>query len=545
MKQLGRVIFKARGTMSEPKLEKTQRFCDQYAEDLKKIFPNTDLHYILHYRGQKPEQIVKLMPKIHGHPAYEEAAALLKFRAPGHDNSAFLGMVIGFRKSFLGLKKYPECLAFISINMNQYETEEEVFFAVHTLTANFLETLDFYSQKHAGTQSSHILQPKRNNLATARMNLKADVFSVIRMTHQGYSDALSTLSKKRAMEALTPQSTHPEEYPLPITIDVTSYALEQYMSCPQRYPINSAFTLARQVSDSFESKNIENWINFANAAQTMAWSGYQPAQILDAATESSSNPFIKSMSNMLSEITGITPESSENIIGGFNPFAQHEVNLIAHQRAIEETFEMVLIHAMEADSHLPMIHVANNQNEGLLKGRFSGWCAHSLQSAANAYNTAAQRGMSREQAARLEFQSARQQTGWRELTQMGAHVTDMHRNGKAVTFSGLSKWCEGNPQFKAIMQSIDMTLADPTYARKLEAAAEMPTPSPKAVAEQKMARAREAAPQMGIHLAAAPPSIGLGSGMGASMGGGIATPRTANTSKVPVDQTETEVLFEE
>lgn len=526
--------------MSEPLFEKTQRFCERYADDLKRIFPNVDLHYILHYRGQKPEQIVKLLPKIHGHAAYEEATALLKFRAPGHDNSAFLGMVIGFRKSLLGMKKHPECLAFISINMNQHETEEDLLLTIHGLTANFLETVDFYTQKHAGTQSSHILQPKRNNISTARMNLKADSYSAIQMVHHGYADAIPALGKTRAMNTLTPQAGHPEEFPFPIALDVAHYALEKFMSNTKRSPIGSAYSLAKQVSASFDAKNIETWINFANAAQTMAWGGYQPAQILDAAIESSSNPFIKSMGHLLSEVTGITPDPLDNIIGGYNPFALQEVNVIEHQRAIEETFEMVLIHAMEADSHLPMIHVANNQNEGLLKGRFSGWCASSLQSAAQAYHSADQRGMPREQAARLEFQSVKQQTGWKELNQLGGFITDMHRSGQMVTLSEISRWCENNPQFKPIMESVNLTLADPVYARKLEATADMPTPMPRRAAPQPhLAAAPQVAPQMGHHIGVGAPAFGLGGGM---MGGGMFP---ANPPPATAPQTNADTLFEE
>lgn len=509
-------------------LEKAQKFCDRYSEDLHTIFPNTRLHYILHYRGQKSEQINKLLPRLNDHPAYDEACSLLKFRSPGHDNSAFLGMVIGFRKSMLGMKKTPECLAFISINMNQHNNEEDLYFAVHSLTANFLETVDFYTRKHAGTQSSQILQPKRNNISTCRMNLKADVYSVLQMSHQGYEAAALKLAQKRAMEALTPQTTHPEEYPYPISLDVTEFALEKFKSAQKRSAINAAYSLARQVSGSFDAENIETWINLINPAQTMAWSGYRPSQILAAVINSSPNPFLKSTAHMLSEILEIEPAPVESIQSGYNPFALPEVNYIEHERSIEETFEMVLIHAMEADSHLPLIHVANNQNEGLLKGRFSGWCAHALQSAASAYTNASIRGMPSEQAARLEFESAKQQTGWRELNILGAQISDRHRSGDIVTLSSISKWCENNPQFKTIMHSIDMTLADPAFMRKLEATAEMPSPGP-AVAPRAQPRMAPRSPDFVPQMApSAAPSLGLGGGMGGGigMGGGMTSSGT-------------------
>ncbi|MCB9984948.1 MAG: hypothetical protein H6864_04585 [Micavibrio sp.] len=523
-------------------LDKTQKFCERYSEDLNHIFPNIELHYILHYRGQKTEQVTKLLPQIQNHPAFEEAAALLKFRSPGHDNSAFLGMVIGFKKSFLGIKKTPECLAFVSINLNQHETEEDLHFAIHGLTAHFLETVDFYARKHAGTQSNQILQPKRNNISTCRLNLKADVYSVLQMTFQGYESAAERLAKKRAEHALTPRTTHPEEFPYPISLDVTNFALKKFASTQKRFSINNAYTTARHVASSFDVENIETWINFVNPSQTMAWSGYKPSQILGSAINNSSNPFLKSTAHMMGEILNIEPDSAENLPGGYNPFAQPEVNFIEHERSVEETFEMVLIHAMEADSHLPLIHVANNQNEGLIKGRFSGWCAHALQSAANAYTHASSRGMPSEQAARLEFQSAKQQTGWRELNALGEHITGAHKNGQAVTLSGISNWCEQNPQFKAIMESINITLADPVFTRKLEASAEMPTPGPRlGNAPKNTPSTPQFIPQM---APAAMPNFAIGGGMsGMGVSGGYTTPPA--TKQAPPDQSDFNTASEE
>ncbi|MBL8640305.1 MAG: hypothetical protein JNK24_08135, partial [Alphaproteobacteria bacterium] len=163
--------------MADPSFEKTQKFCDQYAEDIHRIFPNTKLHYILYKQGQKADRITRFLPKIADHPAYREAASLLKFKSPGYDQSVFLGMVVGFRKSFLNLKKNAECLAFILINLNQYETQENIYFSIHSLTAQFLETLNYYSKTETSTQQGgQILQPKRNHYSNCRLNLKCDVY---------------------------------------------------------------------------------------------------------------------------------------------------------------------------------------------------------------------------------------------------------------------------------------------------------------------------------------------------------------------------------
>ena len=82
----------------------------------------------------------------------------------------------------------------------------------------------------------------------------------------------------------------------------------------------------------------------------MAWSGYKPSQILGSAINNSSNPFLKSTAHMVGEILNIEPDSAENLPGGYNPLPSRK-SIFEHERSVEETFEMVLIHAMEADSH--------------------------------------------------------------------------------------------------------------------------------------------------------------------------------------------------
>lgn len=461
--------------MADPSFEKTQKFCDQYAEDIHRIFPNTKLHYILYKQGQKADRITRFLPKIADHPAYREAASLLKFKSPGYDQSVFLGMVVGFRKSFLNLKKNAECLAFILINLNQYETQENIYFSIHSLTAQFLETLNYYSKTETSTQQGgQILQPKRNHYSNCRLNLKCDVYSVLQMAFHGFDQAAMQLAKQQAYHVLTPQTSHPEDFIFPLATDVTEYAIKKFRDMDKRSIINSAYNMAHHTASSFNLDNFDSWIHYVNNAQTLAWNGFVPQQILHASINSAANPFMKSIGYVLAEILNIEFDDQDMSIKGYNPFALPEVNLIEHERSVEETFEMVLVHSLEADSHLPLIHVANNQNDGLIKGKFSGWCAHALQSAASAYSTASQRGMPRDQAARLEFHSAKQHTDWKTLSHLGEQIVSMHRDGQVVTLSGIAKWCEQYPQFKAIMESINLTLTNPVYSRKLEMAAEMP-----------------------------------------------------------------------
>lgn len=358
------------------------------------------------------------------------------------------------------------------------------------------------------------------------------------MSRERNSSFVDDIARKRGMASITARTDqHPEEHPFPIATDVTRYAAERLTKFRQGSAVMDSFQTAQSIVQSFERENLETWFQFTKSAQIMAWSGYTPQQILGAAVHTSPNPFIKATGHLIAEITDITPLPEESLPAGYNPYIADEINQINHQRTIEETLDMVLIHAVESDSHLSMVRVANNQNEDLVRGRFSGWCAHALQAAAKAYIGASQRGVPGDVAAKVEFQTVQQKTQWNDLHRVSDFVIEQHKNGDGVTLSGVAQWCAQFPELRVMSDSINLTLTDPTYAMKLKLSSDMPSIGPA------LASAPSAAPQHSYQ-----PSIGMASAPQFSFGGGggmMGSPTAVRRASPPQKPEEKLLLAED
>lgn len=500
----------------------------ELASEIQGIYPSLDLRVLIHRRGQRNDRITKTMSGLKGHPAYEAARDLFKSRT-SNENSAFLGIAVGHERGFLGMKGKASCLAFITVNLDQYSSREEAHYSLFHLGSQLFDIMATLRLETLRNSSEVILQPKRSPLSLARANMKADIFSALMMTSEGHSEAIHDLARLRGMQSLMAQAyQRPEEFPYAISVDVAEYAVSQLKSVSANALLKSVNQLALGVARTFDKQNLESWVSFTSPAQTMAWSGSTPDQILGAAIHSCPNPFIKSIGNLVAEVTRIDPAMKNTLQTDFNPYVDLEINQIAHERQIEETFEMVMVHSMEADSALPLIRVANNQNESMLKGKMLGWCAHALHASAKAYEHARQRGIPAEQAARLEFESAKNQTDWSSLNKVHDHVLSQRRNGFAVTLGEMANWCKTSIDLRPVMESINHTLADPTYGRKLAVANEMPMPNLDLI--QTPAPQPSFAPMMQPALA---PGLSLGGTLGGGMmGGGVLTkPRQAVSTK--------------
>lgn len=430
-------------------------YCTDISHHVREALPHLDLHFLIYQPGEKAEKITRLLPYIKDHPAWDEAASILKFKTIDQDRSGFLGLAHGLETIHLRLKKErKKSLAFIALNTSQYSDFDSAVMDVHFFTA---QMIDMVSKNNPHQQS--------DNTPHCVTNLTSDIYSILQMTHDHKYDAAQTLTLRRSIETLTPQSfLKPEDYPTPLALDVINYTINNQLLSSVigrgTSRIISQFQLAHQISKSFEIENLQTWTQFANACQTMAWSGFSASQILGASVYTSNNPFIKSMGHLLSELTNLAPVGADYLPIGYNPFVADEINRINHERVVDETFEMVLIHTIEADSHLPFIRVANNQNEALLKGKISGWCANALQASAKAYVGAKERGIPPAQAAKLEFQSVKGRSNWQCLTNLHQHIIHLYRNGQQPCLETIIDWCSPITDAKFIAESVSQTQED-------------------------------------------------------------------------------------
>ncbi|MEK7801652.1 MAG: hypothetical protein AAB276_04275 [Pseudomonadota bacterium] len=466
-------------------------FCHNLGDEVKRVYPHIDLYFVVYEAGMRSDEITKILPALKEHPAFEQAASLIRFKSAALEHSSFLGIAEGYEKKHFGLKNTPKHLAFFTINLADHDTEEDLIFTIYKLISQLFDSLIHISDTE-NTQPEKKASALTNALVNTRLNLRADIFNVLHFVQDGEKDAVRQRGQIRALQVLNPVvGQRPDEFAFPIAIDVTKYAIEkclspQYESAPARKnQILESYNIAEKIIKSFDNDSLKIWAQFVGPCQTLAWNGYSPSQILGAATLLSPNPYIKATGHLLAEITHIFPCTESQLPQGYNPFLDDEINQIRHRRGVEETFEMTMIHSLEADSHVPFLHVANNQNEALLKGHISGWCANALQAAARAYMGARSLGVPPQQAARLEFQTYRRDDGWKPLLQLAHHVIELCRNGtEAKTLSAIAQWCGMNPDLRFISTSLSMTISDPHYSAKMKAAVEMPHVAPLAPATE-------------------------------------------------------------
>jgi hypothetical protein len=469
--------------MNANELLNLKNTCTNISDNIRTLFPSLNLHFLISTADKKQDAIAGILGKINGHPAFNEAFQVLKvWSASKKEQTSFLGLSEGQESIVFSFKTRPKTLAFISLNVSLYKELYQAIQAVHFEMAIFLDTYSGHLKKPMNI-NGNVFVHRTTQVGSCRLNLKADIYSILQLLREGQYDAPMLLAKQRSLETLTPQSHfNPEEFAFPIALDVINYTVEKQISSTvttrSSSPLLSQYQLAAQIADCFDNDNLQSWIQFANSCQTMAWGGFSPSQILGAAINTSTNPFIKAIGHMLAELTNLAPTEESHLPGGYNPFLAEEINQIRHERACEETFEMIMYHVMEADSHLPLLRVANNQNEGLLKGKISGWCANALHAAAKAYIGAKDRGIPPVQAARLEFQSAHLQSNWKLLKQTGQHVFEMSRQDTPTNMPDLLNWISQQPESKHMSASINITISDPQYTNNIEAAAQAQAQTP-------------------------------------------------------------------
>lgn len=455
--------------------------CTNISENIRTVFPTLNLHFLISTPDKKQDAVSVILGKINGHPAFNEAFQVLKAWASSNaGGTSFLGLSEGQESIAFSFKTRPRTLAFISVDVSLYKELYHAIQAIHFQMSIFLETYANHL-KNPMTINGNVFFHRTTQLAVSRLNLKSDIYSILQLLREGQYDAPILLAQQRSLETLTPQvNFNPEEYPLPIALDVIKYTIEKQISSTvttrSPSPLLAQYQLADQIADCFDNDNLQSWAQFSNACQTMAWSGFTPSQILGAAINTSTNPFLKSIGHLLAELTNLSATEESHLPTGYNPFLAEEINKIRHERSCEETFEMIMYHVMEADSHLPLLRVANNQNEALLKGKISGWCANALHAAAKAYMGAKDRGIPPLQAARLEFLSAHSQSNWNLLMQIGQYVVDMRRQDTPAQISDLLKWVSQQPDSRHMSDSINITISDPHYTGSFDASSQIQQP---------------------------------------------------------------------
>lgn len=499
-------------TASTPYRDAIEKIAKDVSRQIHDYARDLDLVFVPHAPGRHEDALSLVEPSLHKHPAGMHVRRLLR-NAPANGESGLYGLSLHTKKLFLGLMRRTSALGLATINTEEFSSTDE---AKRTMYHYAWHALDLMAARRRpqfrGKFDEGPMIPKRNAVSHGRANLRADTFAAAMMAFQGRTGEARALGAERSRQSLEARpGRDPALFPYPVAAESAHLVIAEMAgtSFPKSRLIPLALETAADVGATIDERLLRQWQAFCASAQDMAWRGYDPERILGAAIHASEDPYVRSIGYLVSEATGITPLSAPEIKKGYNAFAEAEANARAHREAGNEVFaEAVAQVAFEKNSS-PFIAAANAQNHFLTEGRIFGWCAAALQAAARAFDLALASGRSPEQAAHDKFNSAREDIPWEKLETLGAQIVEKRREGHAVTLGGLSQICVDLPGLSSISDSLGLTLNDPEFAARLEAANAL------ALAPQMQAPAPAAALAMPTFSPAPAPGPGPGLGGGA------------------------------
>ncbi len=486
------------------------RICHVVNRQINDYYRQLKLFCVIHHSGQREDAIVMEEHGLLSHPAGAYAINILK-RKMENEDSALLGVAASMEKVYLGLSSRSHLLGVITLNADQYEDAREAKAHLYHLAWHATDLAEIREQPEYKVKFRNgPMIPRRSPMNQAKANLRADVFSAVMMALQGNKTAISELAEKRALASLTPNAgQRAEDYPYVIAMEAAEFAFREISktSVPKNRMVRLAMQIAADVGMTFDETSIRQWWAFSGPAQDMAWRGHTREEILGAAINTSEDPYVRATGLLVSEIINIAPSTSAELACSYNAFADSDLNAKLHKDTVAEVFEGVIAQGMVENSSSPITMVANEQNRFLTEGRIIGWCASALHAAASAFENALASGRPPGQAARLEFEGARNKAPWDTVRRLGDKIIEQRRNGFAVTFTDIMEICKLSPEFAPFLESLEITMNDPAFVARLEAIHEMTPAAP----ASSFGREAPSAPSLMHGMpAASPPTLGGG-----------------------------------
>ena len=505
------------------KIDYIQDVCKGFTDYVESRYPGLALKYILHHRGQRNDAIGLEQGFFNEHPAGSIAHNILK-KSKATQQSGFHGLAVLKKRFFFGFKEKLDSIGVITINLDEYGTDQAILADIYHYGCHAIETYNLLQHpKYKNRFTQGPLIPKRSPLSLAKVNLLADIFSVLILAQQGYESMIHALAAERSLNSmLAKPNGRPWHYPYPLAYQATDKIWRELIYPKSKHydPIKTPLEIAHNLLDSFEDESFTQWWAFCEPAQEMAWYGELPETILGAALHTSDNPIVKANAILIESALQITPANQASLVDKYNAFVKEEKQIERHSHRIEETFELILAQGILKESARPFMEAANAQNIQLTEGKIFGWCASALQSAGRAFDSALSGEREPSQAAQIEFKGAQHQIKYDGLKSVSAEIIKRRQAGQTVTMNDVKEFASSSETTQFMDKSIETTMDDPEYEKMLDNAL-TPTPvvAPKVPTPQgpqgpaPSSPAPQAAPQVSV------PGMG-----GGRMGGGQQPP---------------------
>lgn len=415
--------------------------CNVIRRRIQEEFKNLTLNFIVYNAEQ--QQVFSITDIVEKHQN-EIGFDLSQFDFNDENNytikgSCFLGLRVDVKKSVLLPLKKIKCDAVFLINAAEFNDKTQVQFNIHHLCWHAIR---LYEKVHNNKleQSTFIKSTYDDFSTRLRENLLADIFSSITLQQFGYVLNLNKLARIRCQDLFEIKKNYMAEiYPYPIACEATIMLLEEHddiKATQQKKPISNIVALTYEVKETFDDSAIEQWFQFAKAAQDMIWKGLDKNRVLQTAIYTCEDPFVRSVAYLVSELLNVDPHPVSDM-QYHNPFTDDEANERLHYRLCKNQLKDVLNNTdnyMNKNNFIDKIDtLIQHQNKLLKDGVLIGWCVPALKEARSVYKSLIENEKIKEQqrlnAMQDVYQKSCHMPPWSTLKELSAKIIQRKRRG--------------------------------------------------------------------------------------------------------------------
>lgn len=385
--------------------EKLHHISNAVRREVEDEFPTLRLFFILYQSDNFREAVIKRTQRLVEITKNEALATKIESLTEKEAiNKPFFGIQKEYKKFWpLPLSQEKHTAVFL-LNRDLYNDETEARGHIYHLLYHAL----FLKKIHAKTQEKRIIlhlkynetpdlseptdQQKPQEMKSkgtplpsqAYANMMADVFMVLMLKHSGQNNAIKHWARKRC-ELLFKATSHYEAelYPYPLAAESTQIVLDEFAHYKRDdlQPIRRHMDITEEVSFTFDEKTVSQWIDFAYAAQEMAWAGLDKNKILQTAIYTSEDPYVRSIAYLVAEYLNTDPAPLTDV-RFYNPFTPDEANMRLHLRLCQVTFNKILERTQREEDNKELDafikREIKRQNIALVNGEFVGYCVPAL-----------------------------------------------------------------------------------------------------------------------------------------------------------------------
>lgn len=274
----------------------------------------------------------------------------------------------------------------------------------------------------------------------AYQNMLADIFTVLMCSLNRQRSTIKMLGKLRAVQAFdVVPGGQPELYPYPLAVDATQIVFQDFQTygMSKTSHVQNALEIAREIEHSFDEQSLQQWYDFAVAAQNMAWRGLDRHDILQAAMFYSEDPFMRSMAYLVAEFLNTEPRPGLDL-QSYNPFTESDVNDRLHHKQCVALLDRI-VRDFDIDQKQDTIEYVESriqkQEKLSTSGRVTGWCVPALAAIIKALSDdEALHEYEDDIPAYLKkvFEDEMQAWPWEKVLSMGQETIDQRRMGEPV-----------------------------------------------------------------------------------------------------------------